>query len=242
MSDQQQHDHTRIGGRPRHALRVFASHVQPGSFPLLLATLLINYVLNGIGADGTAWSWILLLGHVTVMGAGLYVLSESQFTVWVGGALLGAYLLVAAGLLGTSAPGRILVDSLASGFLLWVLAVVLREVFRSTTSERDAVVGALTGFLLILSVFMRLHGLVEAVTPGAYRVDGAPLAQRPEPAVVALFQYFSTITLTTVGFGDIVPVAPLARVTTGLQAIAGQIYLAVVVATLVSRVAARRDT
>ena len=51
---------------------------------------------------------------------------------------------------------------------------------------------------------------------------------------------FSTVTLTTVGFGDIVPVTPAARLVTGLEAMVGQLYLAVVIATLVGRVAARR--
>ena len=67
------------------------------------------------------------------------------------------------------------------------------------------------------------------------------LAERPEAEVLAAFQYFSTVTLTTVGFGDIVPVTPDARLATGMEAIVGQLYLAVVVATLVGRVAARRE-
>jgi len=58
--------------------------------------------------------------------------------------------------------------------------------------------------------------------------------------LTSLFQYFSTITVATVGFGDIVPVTPAARLTTGLEAIVGQFYLAVVIATLVGRIAARR--
>jgi hypothetical protein len=60
--------------------------------------------------------------------------------------------------------------------LIWVLAIVLREVFRATTTEVDAVMGALCGFLLILIVFMRLHGLLEALDPGSYQVSGPPLS------------------------------------------------------------------
>jgi voltage-gated potassium channel Kch len=59
--------------------------------------------------------------------------------------------------------------------------------------------------------------------------------------VIAAFQYFSTVTLTTVGFGDIVPVSPDARLAWGLEAMVGQVLVAVVVATLVGRVAARRE-
>jgi voltage-gated potassium channel Kch len=56
----------------------------------------------------------------------------------------------------------------------------------------------------------------------------------------AVFQYFSTITLTTVGYGDIVPVTPPLD-SRSLEATTGQLYLAIVIAILVSRVSARRD-
>ena len=72
--------------------------------------------------------------------------------------------------------------------------------------------------------------------------DGPPFAGRSDAMVLAAFQYFSTITLTTVGFGDIVAVTPAARLVTGLEAMVGLLYLAVVIATLVGRVAARRVT
>jgi len=85
---------------------------------------------------------------------------------------------------------------------------------------------------------MRVHGLVEALFPGSYHAEGRLLAERTDAALVATFQYFSTVTATTVGFGDVVPVAPVARVVTGLEAIVGQLYLAVGIATLVGRVVA----
>jgi len=89
-------------------------------------------------------------------------------------------------------------------------------------------------------VFMGAHGLIEALRPDSYRTASVPFAERSDAMLLANFQYFSTITLTTVGFGDIVPVTPAARLVTGLEAMVGQLYLAVVIATLVGRVAARR--
>lgn len=243
MLDRKDDAHAEGPNRPRRALHAVTAHVRPGSFPLLLAAMVLNYVLNGLAAQTGFETSAFVAGHVAVLGAGLYVLSENRVTVLVGVLILSAYVALASGAWILRPPmDRVVVDSLACGYLLWVLVVVLREVFRPSTSERDAVVGALTGFLLILNVFMRLHGLLEASLPGSYRVDDPPLAQRSDAQLLAVFQYFSTITLTTVGFGDIVPVTPLARLATGLQAIVGQIYLAVVVATLVSRVAARRDS
>jgi voltage-gated potassium channel len=132
---------------------------------------------------------------------------------------------------------RVLVESITMGFILWIFVVVLREVFRPTTTEMDAVIGALCGFMLIVAVFMRLHALLEALFPGSYHADGPPLSERSDIVLTAIFQYFSTITVTTVGYGDIVPVTPAARLATGLEAVVGQLYLAVVIATLVGRVA-----
>ena len=166
---------------------------------------------------------------------------RTALTLWLGVLVVGLLITFEARLWGLDPwVNRVLQDAMTMAFLLWVLVVVLREVFRASTTELDAVIGALCGFVLILTVFMRLHGLIEALEPGSYQTNGPPLSAGSDVMLVATFQYFSTITLTTVGFGDIVPVTPAARLATGLEAIVGQLYLAVVIATLVGRVAARR--
>jgi voltage-gated potassium channel Kch len=217
------------------------SQVQPGSFPLLLVATLLLYVLNGLAVDSAAGKILVQGARVGVSGAAIYVLSANRVTLW-----LGIFALALEMTFGTRLWAfdpwfrRVFQDASTMAFLLWVIVVVLRGVFRPGTTELDAVVGALCGFLLILTVFMRLHGLLEALDPGSYQVQGPPLSSRSDVTLVAVFQYFSTITLTTVGFGDIVPITPAARLATGLEAIVGQLYLAVVIATLVGRVAARR--
>jgi voltage-gated potassium channel Kch len=232
----------RVTSRSQQAMEAVRSHVQPGSFPLLLVTSLFVYVLNGLAVDSTAGAIVVQVGRVGVMCAGMYVLSANRVMVWFGVLVVGLFITLNARLWALDPQvRRVLEDSITVGFLLWVLVVVLREVFRPTTTERDAVVGALCGFVLILEVFLRLHGLLEALWSGSYHTDGPPLSERSDLTLTAVFQYFSTVTVTTVGFGDIVPVTPAARLATGLEAIVGQLYLAVVIATLVGRVAARRQ-
>ena len=209
---------------------------------MLFAAILIVYILNGLAADSTATAVLGYVGRFAVVCAGLYVLSAKRVTLWLG-IFVVALSTTFEARLWVLDPGitRALQDSLAAGFLVWVLIVVLREVFRPATTERDAVVGALCGFLIILNVFTRVHGLLEALYPGSYHADGPPLAERSNDMLVATFQYFSTVTMTTVGFGDIVPITRAARLATGLEAIVGQLYLAIVIAILVGRVAARRE-
>src|SRR5262245_53320234 len=225
----------------RRALRAMRSQVQPGSFQLLLVASLGNYVLNGLAADSRTSVFLGQIGRLAVACAGLYVLSANRATLRLGILVVGVDLTLQARLWGLDLRiNRALEDSITAGFLLWILVVVLRDVFRPTTSERHAVIGALCGFVIILAIFARVHGLIEALSPGSYHTDGPPLSERSNMKLVALFQYFSTVTVTTVGFGDIVPVAPAARLATGLEAIVGQFYVAVVIATLVGRVVARR--
>ena len=227
--------------RSRRALRAVRSHVQPGSFPLLLFAAVLLYALNGLAVDSMAGAILVQVARIGVMCASIYVLSAYRLTLWLGTLVAGLVITLEARLWAVDPQiSRVLQDSMTTSFLLWVLVVVLREVFRATTTERDAVLGALCGFVLILMVFMRLHALLESLNPGAYQANGPPLSACSDVMLVATFQYFSTVTLTTVGFGDIVPVTPAARLATGLEAIVGQLYLAVVIATLVGRVAARR--
>jgi voltage-gated potassium channel Kch len=228
--------------RSRRALRAVRSQVQPGSFPSLLLSIGLLYVLNGLAFDSMAGSMLVLFGRIGVLFASIYVLSASRLTLWLG-VLVGALALTFEARLWPIHPqvSRVLQDAITLGFLVWILFVVLREVFRPTTMERDAVVGALCGFMIILTVFTRLHGLLEASFPGSYHTDGPPLSERSDAMLVATFQYFSTVTVTTVGFGDIVPTQPAARIATGLEAIVGQLYLAIVIATLVGRVVARKE-
>lgn len=218
-------------------LRAVRSRIQPGSFPLFLATTLCLYLVNGSAVESTAAG---VLGRVVVAGAGIYVLSTTRIRFWF--AVVIVALVVSCEFRWWPVDpriGRVLLDTTTTVFLLGLLFVVLREVFRPGTTEQDAVVGALCGFLILLLVFVRVHGLIEALYPGSYRDDGFAFAERSDAVVLATFQYFSTITLTTVGFGDIVPIGPAARIATGLEAIIGQLYLAVVIATLVGRVASR---
>lgn len=228
--------------RSKGALHTLRRQLRPGSFPLLLFAGALVYVLNALAITSTLGAVLVYIARLALLFAGMYVLSAQRATAWLA-VILGTldYVLDLVTLPGDPRLGRVLQDASTAVFLGWILVVVMREVFRSAVSERNAILGALAGFLLILMTFTRLHSLVEALSPGAYGAGIGPASERTVAADVATFQYFSTVTLTTVGFGDIVPVSLGARLATGLEAIVGQFYVAVVIATLVGRaVGARR--
>jgi hypothetical protein len=172
--------------RSRRALRAVCSHVQPGSFPVFLVAGVVLYVLNGLAVDSMAGRIVVLGARVGVMCAGIYVLSAQRVTLWLGVLVTGLYLALEAPLWGFDPwVTRVLVDAMAMAFLLWILVVVLQEVFRPTTTELNALIGVLCGFVLILMVFMRLHTLLEACDPGSYQANALPLSARSDVMLVA---------------------------------------------------------
>jgi len=74
-----------------------------------------------------------------------------------------------------------------------------------------------------------LYLLIERIAPGSFK--GLPATA--DSATVDALLYFSFISLTTMGFGDITPTLPLARFLTYLEGLVGQFYLAILVASLV---------
>jgi hypothetical protein len=117
-------------------------------------------------------------------------------------------------------------------------AAIGQGIFRRMRRERRVTIHLLLG---VLAIYL-LIGVTFAFADGAVDRLGARdfLRGRPD-ASVADFLYFSFSTLTTTGYGDLVPGNDLARSFAILEALTGQIYLVTVVAVLVGNLAPRRD-
>ncbi|MEZ5330738.1 MAG: potassium channel family protein [Thermoanaerobaculia bacterium] len=123
--------------------------------------------------------------------------------------------------------------------LLLVLAIVLvmRRVLEAGPIEADRIAGAICVYLLLGLAWAMAHAGLWWLRPGAYAGgDTTPVGSE------SAFIYFSFTTLTTLGYGDLVPVAPMARTLAWLEALSGQLFLGVTIARLVGlRVAGRSD-
>lgn len=147
-------------------------------------------------------------------------------------ALAAVALLSAGGYLYTGWEPLRLADMAAIvGFCALTIGATLDEVvIRPSGISFNRVVGALCIFLLFGVMWAVLFTLVEYFDPNAFHYAG-PQAADP----VEQFLYYSFVTLTTLGYGDIVPIHPVARTLAYLEAVTGQLYLAVLVAGLVGR-------
>lgn len=131
------------------------------------------------------------------------------------------------------------ISRILSGLLVVAApAAIGQGIFRRMRRERRVTIHLLLG---VLAIYL-LIGVTFAFADGAVDRLGARdfLRGRPD-ASLADFLYFSFSTLTTTGYGDLVPGNDLARSFAILEALTGQIYLVTVVAVLVGNLAPRRE-
>lgn len=115
--------------------------------------------------------------------------------------------------------------------LLVLTVVVLIQVFRPGRITPPRIMGAVAAYLLLGIMWGYCYHLVLRLDPGAFLMSPMP---RTEAEWKASLLYFSFVTLTTVGYGDILPVHTLARSLANLEALIGQLFPAILIARLVS--------
>jgi hypothetical protein len=149
-----------------------------------------------------------------------------QVRAWTRAALLlTAVAAMGVRLIPATSDEAIALSSLVSLGLM--AAVVLYQTFRGSDVSVHHVQGAVAAYLLLGLVWAAAYALVAALHPGAF-TSATPLSQDRS------FVYYSFITLTTVGYGDVSPVHPAARSLAILEALVGQLYPAVLLARIVT--------
>ena len=112
--------------------------------------------------------------------------------------------------------------------LMLFLAVVLGQTLRRGPVTFHRLHGAVAAYLLLGILWAYAYALVALLAPVAF---SGPVSSADGPRA---FFYFSFVTLTTVGYGDVLPVHPAARSLAALEAVTGPLYLAILIARLVS--------
>jgi len=206
-------------------------------FAVVLVLVLVSAALQ-VAAPDADWSQLATI----VLGAA--ILSAS---VW---AARAEHLLVRAAVIATIAAALISVvvvlvrgdvpkaaAALVSGILIaFAPAVIAKGLVRDVNAQGRVTLRTLSGvlaiYLLIGMLFSFLHGAVAGFENGLY-FAGDPAATRSD------FLYFSYVTLSTVGYGDLVPVSDVGRMLAITESLIGQIYLVTVVALIVANLRPR---
>jgi len=134
---------------------------------------------------------------------------------------------------GVREPIVLWAHGLAVIFFAITVALILRFVLRNQVTI-DNVIGALVAYLMIGVAMGQLYVVLEDRNPHSFRASSEISRALENPNTrAARLTYYSFVTLTTSGYDDIIPDAPLTRTLAWMEAVAGQFYLAVLVAGLI---------
>ena len=143
--------------------------------------------------------------------------------------VVAVLLLVVAGILLDYSSLRYTHLLLLLAFFVWTSWVAARQVLFTGSIDGNKIVGAICIYLLLGLIWAMLYLLIAEISPFAF--SGFEQAEWTENFFAAV--YYSFVTLTTLGYGEITPVLPVARFLAFTEAIVGVFYIAVLVASLV---------
>ena len=202
-------------------------------YAYLLATLALLIIARPFLPDFGRNFVIAMLGLSLITAA--VTSAAGRYQVWVGVVMTCAIVLSS---LAPAEPGSFgsALLSPALGVIYWALTafLILRRILvRTSRVTADTVNGAICVYLVMGLGWSHAYALLEAVHPGSFELGGG-VALEGAHYVFERFIGFSFVTLTTLGYGNVIPLTPKSEALAVAEAITGQLYLAVLLARLVA--------
>jgi voltage-gated potassium channel len=120
-------------------------------------------------------------------------------------------------------------------FFAFIVSRLIIQIARARVVTLHVILAPVNGYLLLGIVFGLLVATLMADAPWAFELPPAPPGSPPRQYRIGDHLYYAFMTLTTVGYGDMLPRAPSAKSLAILIAVTGQLYVAVIIATLVGK-------
>src|SRR5271157_53362 len=191
--------------------------------------VLIVFVLPAVGLDRSNEKLYTDVSYTVAMACGVSIAWRSRTLFFTAASFTLVAILLKWGMWFV-APHALGVwpDVLSLLSTVLVIFILLRQVFAVGPVTASRIQGAIAVYLAFGIAWAHAFHITAVLNPGSFSTTTHELTN------VTDWVYFSFVTLTTVGYGDIVPVKPIARSLATGEAITGQLYLAVLLAHLVS--------
>ena len=219
---------------------------RPSRYLLLLVSLSLLLVCVPI-LEGTTAGQVMHYSFFTVVFVCSLYANRERRRVFVAGLVVAA---VAIPLTWSTLVFRDTEVSLARYlvailFLGTTAAMILVSITRDHLATRDAVLGSVCVYLLMGITWALAYAAIDQIEETPFDVAHRHTVGRSEDGKLltaySQFVYFSFVTMSTLGYGDITPRTPSAQTLTWIQAVTGQFYLAILVARLVGILPTPRD-
>jgi len=212
----------------RKHFRIPFTQIHVGRFLFLLISMVLMFALRPFLEDFIRISYLIDIFFFVIFFSAVYAVSQkrSTFIIALVLALLMEILIWSSRLLDISSLGT-MGNILVILFIGYTATIILSYLFTEDEITGDVIMGAICVYFLIGLAWTFIFSTLELLQPGSFKTPQGLDTQ------LSHFSYYSFVTLTTLGYGDITPITSQARSLAVLEAIMGQLYIAVLIARLV---------
>ncbi len=221
------------------------SRIAPHRYALLLACevslTVIGPLLESVSIHRLFLDLLIIL---VLVASSLSVTVRRSGRLWLSGlAVICGFMWVTSSILSfppfDTVAFRLVTEAVCLAFFAAVSGIILVDILTSEVTT-NCICGAMCVYLLIGFCFAIVHSMIVSGDPGAY-TNALPVLQAASQdrhswlprRCFDPFVYFSFVTFSGVGYGDVLPVSRLARSVSWLETVVGQFYMTVLVARLV---------
>ena len=211
---------------------MFDNHT--GKWTVLVLLLVLAYILEAqIGASTFTELVTLGLFATSLTGAALLAVPNSRYrTLFI---VFGAFWYATATATILGAPLRPIGTLLTIVVICFGLYGTFKYMIMAKINDIEVLLAAVYGYLLLTMSWAILFLQLENWIPGSFS-----LPEGADPW--SSFLYFSIVTITTLGYGDMLPLNAHAQIAAGFEAIAGVLYIAVLIGSIVGGFSSSRDS
>ncbi|MFO7619830.1 MAG: ion channel [Bacteroidales bacterium] len=199
-----------------------------GRFSILLISIILLFALHPFLEGFVKIKILTDIFFSLILLSAIYTVSEKRRTFLTGLVLAISYLIFIWSTYLVSVPSvRVLSQLFGAFFTGYILVFILTFIARQQNVTVEVIKAAVCGYFFLGLMWSFIYLFMESYQPGSFQIAQGGTGDQ------GIFIYFSFITMTTVGYGDTIPVSNAARSLAVLEAVMGQLYLAVTIARLV---------
>ena len=211
-------------------IRIPFTRISIGRFLFLLLSILFLFVLRPLFTGYIGFSLPIKILTTVVFISAVYAAGQKK-RVFISALMLAILAIITrwSDYLIQGLPVALLAELFTLLFYGFMVVIVLSFLFKEKKVTFDLIIGSICGYFLLGLAWGSLYSLVELLHVGSFQIPDIMGAD------TFAFSYYSFVTLTTLGYGDVTPVSDLSRSMAILIAITGQLYMTVLIAMLVGK-------
>ena len=208
-------------------IRIPFTEIRVGRFLFLFISMVLMFVFRPFLEDYTSVRYLMSIFFLVIFISAIYAVSQKRSTLIIALFLLLLTIILQLFSYLKDIPSLDALSNILGALLLaYTATIILLYLFREERITGDMIMGAICVYFLMGLVWTFIYYALEFFQPGSFQMPHGMVDK-------ATFTYYSYVTLTTLGYGDITPISTPARSFALLEAVMGQLYLAVLIARLV---------